>query len=194
MNIIVINHYIGSPYYGMDFRPYYISREWVKMGHKVTMVGATQSHIRMIQPEVKENFSVEMIDGIQYIWLKTPAYDKSSSIKRINNILSFVFKSWRYAKKIAKLAEPDWVIASSCYPLDIYPSWRIAKKAKAKLCFEVHDIWPLTPMLLGGYSKNHPFIYTMQIAENFMCKHSEKIVSLLWNAEEHYRENSFKGK
>ena len=49
-------------------------------------------------------------------------------------------------------------------------------------------------MLLGGYSKNHPFIYTMQIAENFMCKHSEKIVSLLWNAEEHYRENSFKGK
>ena len=102
MNIIVINHYIGSPYYGMDFRPYYISREWVKMGHKVTMVGATQSHIRMIQPEVKENFSVEMIDGIQYIWLKTPAYDKSSSIKRINNILSFVFKSWRYAKKIAK--------------------------------------------------------------------------------------------
>ena len=193
MNILVVNHYIGSPYYGMDFRPYYISREWVKMGHKVTMVGATQSHIRMIQPEVKENFTVEMIDGIQYIWLKTPAYDKSSSIKRIKNILSFVYKSWKYAKKIAKLAEPDWVIASSCYPLDIYPSWRIAKKAKAKLSFEVHDIWPLTPMLLGGYSKYHPFIFTMQKAEDFMCKHSEKIISLLWNAEEHYREHGFKG-
>lgn len=194
MNIIVVNHYIGSPHYGMDFRPYYISREWVKMGHKVTMVGATQSHIRMIQPEVKEDFSVEMIDGIQYIWLKTPAYDKSSSVKRIKNILSFVYKCWKYAKKIAKLSEPDWVIASSCYPLDIYPSRKIAKFSKAKLCFEVHDIWPLTPKLIGGYSKYHPFIFTMQMAEDYMCKHTNKIVSLLWNAEEHYREQGFKGK
>ena len=194
MNILVINHYIGSPHYGMDFRPYYISKEWVKMGHKVTMVGATQSHIRMIQPDVKSDYSLETIDGIQYVWLKTPSYDKSSSYKRIRNILTYVYKCWKYARRIVKLAEPDWVIASSCYPFDIYPSWKMAKIAKAKLCFEVHDIWPLTPKLIGGYSKYHPFIYSMQLAENFVCKHSEKMVSLLWNAEEHYREHGFKGK
>lgn len=194
MNILLVNHYIGSPYYGMDFRPYYISKEWVKMGHTVTMVGASQSHIRRIQPTVKDDLTIEMIDGIQYVWIKTPAYDKSSSVKRINNILSFVSKASKYAHKLADLAKPDWVIASSCYPLDIYPSRRIAKIAGAKLCFEVHDIWPLTPMLLGGYSKYHPFILIMQMAENYMCHHTDKIVSLLWNAEEHYREHGFKGK
>ena len=194
MNILLVNHYIGSPYYGMDFRPYYISKEWVKMGHKVTMIGASQSHIRRIQPTVEDDLTIEMIDGIQYIWIKTPAYDKSSSVKRIKNILSFVTKTSRYARKIAELSKPDWVIASSCYPLDIYPSRKIAKIAGAKLCFEVHDIWPLTPMLLGGYSKYHPFILAMQMAENYMCRHSDKIVSLLWNAEEHYREHGFKGK
>lgn len=193
MNILLINHYIGSPYYGMDFRPYYISREWVKQGHKVTMVGASNSHIRMIQPKVDKVLSLEAIDGIQYVWIKTPAYDKSSSIRRIRNMLSFVTKLYCNAKKVSKIAKPDWVIASSCYPLDIYPSRKIAKIAKAKLCFEVHDIWPLTPMLLGGYTKNHPFIATMQMSENYMCRHSDKIVSLLWNAESHYREHGFKG-
>ena len=194
MNILLVNHYIGSPYYGMDFRPYYISKEWVKMGHKVTMVGASQSHLRMIQPDVKEDFSLEIIDGIQYVWIKTPEYGKSSSFSRIKNMLSFVTKLMKYAGKVAKLSEPDWVIASSCYPLDIYPSRKIAKIAKAKLCFEVHDLWPLTPKLIGGYSSWHPFIATMQIAENYMCKHSDKIISLLWNAEEHYRKHGFRGK
>lgn len=193
MNILVVNHYIGSPYYGMDFRPYYISREWVKQGHKVTMVGASESHIRMIQPKVEKNFSIENIDGIQYVWIKTPPYNKSSSFKRIKNILSFVAKLFYNAKKVADIAEPDWVIASSCYPLDIYPSKKIASIAKAKLCFEVHDIWPLTPKLIGGYSNCHPFIMTMQMAENYMCKYSDKIVSLLWNAESHYRQHGFKG-
>lgn len=194
MNILLVNHYIGSPHYGMDFRPYYISREWVKMGHNVTMLGASQSHIRRIQPDVEDELKIEMIDGIQYVWIKTPSYDKSSSIKRIKNIISFVTKAYKHASKLAELAKPDWVIASSCYPLDIYPSHRIAKIAKARLCFEVHDIWPLTPMLLGGYSKLHPFILTMQMAENYMCRNSEKIVSLLWNAEDHYREHGFRGK
>ena len=193
MNILLVNHYIGSPYYGMDFRPYYISREWVKMGHKVTMVGATQSHLRMIQPEVDKDLTTEYIDGIQYVWIKTPSYDKSSSYKRIINMMAFVSKLLLYAKQLAKISEPDWVIASSCYPLDIYPSRKIAKIANAKLCFEVHDIWPLTPILVGGYSKYHPFIVTMQTAENYMCRHSDKIVSLLWNAESHYREHGFKG-
>ena len=38
MNILYINHYAGSPRMGMEFRPYYFAREWVKMGHDVTMI------------------------------------------------------------------------------------------------------------------------------------------------------------
>ncbi len=32
MNILLINHYAGSPELGMEFRPYYMAKEWVKMG------------------------------------------------------------------------------------------------------------------------------------------------------------------
>ena len=49
----------------------------------------------------------------------------------------------------------------------------------AKLVFEVHDLWPLSPKELGGYSKWHPYIFLMQRAENFAYKYSDKVVSIL---------------
>ena len=46
MNILLINHYAGAPQYGMEYRPYYLAREWVKMGHKVVITSAFFSHLR----------------------------------------------------------------------------------------------------------------------------------------------------
>lgn len=46
MNILLINHYAGNPELGMEFRPYYMAKEWVKQGHEVLILGATYSHLR----------------------------------------------------------------------------------------------------------------------------------------------------
>jgi hypothetical protein len=35
MNILYINHYAGSPALGMEYRPFYLAREWVCAGHRV---------------------------------------------------------------------------------------------------------------------------------------------------------------
>ena len=190
MNILLINHYAGSPEYGMEYRPYYLAREWVRMGNNVTIVGANFSHLRIKQPKVKE----EHIDGIRYVWLETPTY-QGNGMGRIKNMLVFLGKLYSQEKQINAEYKPDVVIASSTYPLDIYPAHYMAKKYKAKLVFEVHDIWPLTPMEIGHMSKYHPFIIVMQMAENFMCKHVDKLVSILPKAEEHYLEHGLaKGK
>ena len=183
MNILLINHYAGSKEYGMEFRPYYLACEWVKQGHQVTIVGATYSHLRLKNPNVTADYAFEDIEGIRYIWLKTPAY--GGSLARIRNILTFVEKVYKYRKRLAKEINPDFVIASSTYPLDNYLAYKIAKKTGARYCYEIHDIWPLSPMLIGGYSKWHPFIMVMQHAEDFAYRHVDKVVSLLWNAEEH---------
>ena len=186
MNILYIFHYAGSPEYGMSFRPYYMAREWVKQGHNVTIIASSFSHLRQQNPNVKTDFQEEKIDGIKYVWLKGNEY--GGSIARIRNIASYVLKLQRNSKRIAKEYKPDLVIASSTYPLDNVPAHKIAKIAGAKHCYEAHDIWPLSPMVIGGYSKFHPFILVMQWAENFACKKADKVISLLWNSEEHYRE------
>lgn len=171
----------------MEYRPYYLAREWVKQGHRVTIVGASFSHLRLKNPQVEKDYQEETIEGIRYLWLKTPRY--KSSLARIKNILIFMDKLRKYSKRLVKDVKPDLVIASSTYPLDNYVAHKIAKSSGAKYTYEIHDIWPLSPMLIGGYSKYHPFIWPMQRVEDYAYKHVDKVISLLWNAEEHCKEH-----
>ena len=193
MNILLINHYAGSQTYGMEYRAYYLAKEWVKLGHQVTIVAATYSHLRLKNPTVEKDYQIEMIDGIKYIWLKTPPY--KGSLKRILNMVTFVYKVRKNAKRLSREEKPNLVIAGSCYPLDNYVAHKIAKLSGAKYTYEVRDIWPLSPKLIGGYSDHHPFIWVMQKAEDYAYKHVDKVVSLLWNSEEHMLERGLpKGK
>lgn len=182
MNIILINHYAGSNYHGMEFRPYYLAREWVRMGHDVTIVAASFSHLRQKNLKIR-NKKEEVIDGIRYVWLPVSEYE-GNTIKRFVNMLQFIRQLYKNINFFVKL-RPDVVIASSTYPLDVYPAHKLADKVKAKFIFELHDLWPLSPRLLGGMSKYHPFIVLMQMAEDYWCKHADKVVSVLPKAKQY---------
>lgn len=191
MNILLINHYAGSPDMGMEFRPYYFAREWIKMGHKVTIIAGDYSHLRIHNPAVHKNFQRQDIDGIRYCWMKTGEYEGNGA-KRALTMFRFVGKLWINANKIAEKIKPDVVIASSTYPLDTYAAQRISKILGAKLIHEVHDMWPISPIELGRMSKYHPFIILMQLAENSFCRNSDNIVSLLPNAEDYFISHGMK--
>lgn len=184
MNILLINHYAGSNRHGMEFRPYCLAREWVRLGHSVTIAAASCSHLRVQAPSVRGNRSEEEIDGIRYVWFKTPRY-RGNRMQRALNIFSFVGQLMRHEEWIQQQCCPDVVIASSTYPLDIIPAYRLARRRSRPLIFEVHDLWPLSPIELGGMSPRHPFIRLMQWAENFAYRHADRVVSLLPQAASH---------
>ena len=184
MNILLINHYAGSTRYGMEFRPFYLAREWVRAGHCVQIVAASFSHIRAIQPELNDFVLDEQIEGIDYRWYATPSY-QGNGAGRVKNMLTFMRALWRDGPRLARVFKPDVVIASSTYPMDIWPARRIAKLANAKLVYEVHDLWPLSPMELGRMSKWHPFIMWVQMAEDYAYRHANKVVSILPKAKEY---------
>ncbi len=184
MRILLINHYAGSPEMGMEFRPYYFAKQWVDAGHDVFILVADNSHLRKKKIKIKKSFEKQDIDGIKYFWIKTPEYN-GNGVSRVLNIFSFVFKSYLNAKRLAREINPDIVIASSTYPIDNYTARRIAKLSGAKHIYEVHDLWPLSPMELGKMSKYHPFIMIMQHGENFAYKHCDAVISMLPNTKEH---------
>jgi glycosyltransferase involved in cell wall biosynthesis len=185
MNILLINHYAGSVRHGMEYRPYYLAREWVRLGHRVTIVASSESHIRSQAPALGGTARLrETIDGIDYVWLATPPY-RGNGAARVRNMLAFVLRLWREGPQLAAALAPDVVIASSTYPLDIWPAHRIARRAGARLLFELHDLWPLSPMELGGHSRWHPFIMLLQAAENFACRRADAVVSILPRVREH---------
>ena len=185
MNILYIDHYAGSLSLGMEFRPFYLAREWQRQGHRVLVVAGAYSHLRLKQPD---KIGMQNIDGVEYLTLKTLKY-KGSGLIRALSMFQFTLLVWLKSRYFAKRFCPDVVIASSTYPLDNYPAKRIARLASCRYVYEVHDLWPLSPMLIGGYSSRHPFIHVMQWAENYAYKHVDKVVSLLWNAESHMCEH-----
>lgn len=185
MNILLINHYAGSPYHGMEFRPYYLAREWVRMGHRVRIVAGSYSHIRSHQPDLQGlQCRDESIDGVDYRWYRTPHY-QGNGLKRVVSMLAFLYWLRRDGRLLASDFKPDVVIASSTYPMDIWPARRIARLARAILIYEVHDLWPLSPMELGGLSRWHPFILWVQRAEDYAYRYADKVVSLLPKALEY---------
>ena len=168
----------------MEFRPYYLAREWVRAGHRVQIVAASQSHVRAMQPEFQTAAGDELIDGIAYRWLPTPTY-AGNGLGRVKNIWSFCRQLWADAPRITRDFKPDVVIASSTYPMDIWVARRIARLAKAKLVYEVHDLWPLSPIELSGMSPRHPFALLCQKAENDAYRDADVVISMLPKVHAH---------
>ncbi|WP_457330939.1 glycosyltransferase family 4 protein [Rhizobacter sp. P5_C2] len=180
MNILYLNHYAGTPALGMEYRPYYLAREWVRAGHRVRIVAATVSHVRSRQPAPGR----EQVDGIEYDWIAAPRY-QGNGLGRVRNIAVFLARVWRRSAAVVDEFRPDVVIASSTYPMDIWVARRIARRARATLVFEVHDLWPLSPIELSGMSPRHPFALLCQKAEDDAYRVADRVVSMLPKVAQH---------
>lgn len=191
LNILVLNHHTGSSKHGMAFRHFYLGKEWVRLGHRVTIVGASFSHIRLRQPISNGSTAEETIDGIRFLWLKTPKYDVNN-FRRVLNMVSFILQLFVRQDLLVRAFPPDVVIASSTYPLDIYPAYWIARKYGAKLMFDVRDLWPLTPIALGARSRRHPFVMVLQKAEDFAYSKAQRVICALPKAKSYMVERGMR--
>ena len=127
MRILLINHYAGAPELGMEFRPYYMAKEWEKLGHETLIVGGSFSHLRRRQPSDDER----VIDGVHYSWVKVNKY-VGNGIGRIISMFLFILKLYFRFRHYLGNFQPDIVIASSTYPMDIYPARKIARHYHAR--------------------------------------------------------------
>lgn len=189
-NIWFINQAAGSPYHGMVFRTYYLALEMVKQGYPVTVFSGSFSHNYFNPPKTSGLYTEEMIDGIKYVWVKLPKYPQSKSIGRILSM--FLFPLLLILYPCWKMARPSMIIVSSPPPVSVLAGWVWSKITKAKLIFEVRDIWPLSIQSLGGYSSSHPFIALLRMIERFAYTNSDYVASVLPKAYLHFEKNGMK--
>ncbi len=187
MNIWIINEYAGSPYHGMEFRHYYLGKEFVRLGHNVTIISASYSHLFRNPPKVNKYFTLEKIDSIKYLWIKVPKYEKSTDKRRV--LKWIVFSLSLFFLPFNLLDKPDVIILSPIATFPVLPTYILAKRFKAKLIFEIRDIWPLSLIELGGYSSKHPVVKIMKWLELFALKKADILVSVLSNYGEYIKKN-----
>lgn len=187
-----LHHYAGSPQRGMSFRPYYLAKEFNKLGMNAFVIAASNHHLLKHQPHQQENVKHEIVEDVPYLWVKTPKY-QGNGLWRILNMFAYGFQIRRFEKQICAITgKPDFIIVSSSHPLHFPVSLKLAKKYQAKIIFEVRDIWPLSLIELLNVNRYHPFILWLKCIEKFAYKNSDAIVSVLKGMDEYLRNFSLK--
>lgn len=178
MNIWIFNHHALTPDMSGGTRHYDFAKELIKRGHKVTIV-ASSFHYSKYQ-EMKEyddkEYFLEIIDGIDFIWIKTPAYF-GNGIGRVKNMLIYTFKVLKIMPTL-NLSKPDIIIGSSVHLFAVWAAYKLAQKYKTPFIMEVRDLWPQT-LIDMGISKWHPFILLLGWLERYLYKKADKIISNL---------------
>jgi glycosyltransferase involved in cell wall biosynthesis len=183
LNITVYSQFAGGDRYGMVHGTYCLAREWVKSGDKVVIVSASFSHTRHTQPEVGISlFKKEIYSGITYIWIKTFKHKPNNLVMRLVNIFVYTILSSLYAV-FQKKRDDSIVICSSHHSFAIFPSLITAMRNKARLVYEIRDLWPLSLLHIAGLSKYHPLYLVMKWCEKFAIKRSDIVISVLENAD-----------
>lgn len=181
--IWVLNQFAGKPDSGWGERHYFFSKYWVQKGYQVFIFSASYSHMFKNQPVTDgKRFTIETLEeNITYCWVRIPQYKGDGTVTKLWAGIVFSFNLILLNKNF--LPNPDYIIVSSPPVFTGFSGWYLKKKFKAeKFIFEVRDLWPLTPMLLKGYSKWHPVILGLAWFEKFAYHKADYIVSLLPNA------------
>ena len=187
MKLLIIDHYAGGPGMGSEQRPFYLARELKKRGISVTILAADFSHKRRQNPIVETDFEEKLLDGIPYLFVRTPSYDNSLGGKG-RNIHTFIRKCWRHAKELAERCNPDVILCGSSYPYDYFVAKRIAACCSGRIVFELKEIWPVRQKeLLEGGRGEMPVRWASYTLDRALAG-AAKVVSVLPRGKHYLKE------
>ena len=181
MNIWYICKYVSYPGHGyVGMRGYYLMEELSKLGCNVDIVTSTASSF--LRAEHKADAS-KLSPSLSFFQLTGLRYGSAGSIGRILSWLEFEAKVFLFNKK--KLKKPDVVIVSSLSIFSIINGFIWSRVYRAKLVFEVRDIWPLTLTEEGGFSRYNPLIVALSLLERWAYSVSDLIIGTMPNMKAH---------
>jgi glycosyltransferase involved in cell wall biosynthesis len=176
--IVLINQYAGPESSGPLSRTTQLAREWAKMGIRTVIVCGSFVHTRKrIDPSNDKWIRLHHERGVLFLVLRLPAY-RGNGIGRILNTIVFVLQSVVLAFWIRWRIRPDAIVCASVHGLDIL-SGTVMRTRAAVLAREVRDLWPLTLIEMGGFSKWNPAIVGLSILEKYSYRKADAVFSTL---------------
>ena len=136
-----------------------------QLGHHVTVI-AGGNHRN------KKNNAYNYED---VIYAPTLKIRKKTTILRLLSNLSFAVSSVFCAVGVGKF---DVVITTSPPPLVSISGWLISKMKKAKLVYDVRDIWPDVALEMGSFSEGSIFCRVFRWITDFMYQKADLITTV----------------
>jgi glycosyltransferase involved in cell wall biosynthesis len=157
-------------------RTYEHAREWVKLGHKVTIITGAPNF-----PEGKvfdgfsnSWYSKSILDGIEVRRVKTYITANEGFAKRILDFMSFMVASF-FAGLFVK--KPDVIVGTSPQFFTAISAWALSAVRFKPFVFELRDIWPASITAVGAMGRSLP-IRILEKIEMFLYRRADKIISV----------------
>ncbi len=184
--IYFISKYALPPKYGVQGRLFYLSNELNKLGFDSSVITSSTNHLAQL-PKQRENFKLKEDGYGKSLFIRGLNFDNSLSKSRVLSWFVFELYLFRFlfCNKSKYLPKPDVIFVSSISLLTIINGLFAKYIYKCRLIFEVRDIWPLSAILIAGYSRFNPFIIFLRFVEKLGYEYSDVVVSPLPNAEAH---------
>lgn len=182
MNIWYVHPYAGGPGVGRYWRPFSFASAWQKSGHKVRVITASYHHL--LEPNSLRKWRSQ-VRGVDYDFVPTLRY-KGNGLARVMSmcLFSLVMIPWGLYTRF-RSGRPDLIIYSSPHPYGFVSALFLARLFRAKIFFEVRDLWPLSLVELGSVPAGHPLVKVTELIEKFAYKTSDHVISLLPSADLH---------
>ena len=184
MRILYFYQYFSTPKGSWGTRVYEYAKEWVKKGHKVTVVTSIYSKSDLTANKLIER---QQVEGIDLIVLNIKIDNKQSPLKRIWTFIQYCYLASYFA-----ITEKYDIAVASSGPITVGLPGLVSRYfRRKKLVFEVRDLWPDTAIDMG-YVNNKLFQKVLYKIENICYEASSLIVTLSPGAKdniiERYRE------
>ncbi len=180
-----VSKYVALPTDRVGSRSFMLLREMARQGTKCVLITSDSNHLTK-GPEFAGSHMTETVDGVEVCWVRTRKYQGAKSLGRILSWLHFEWRLWRLPKD--QLPRPDTVIVSSLSLLTIFNGLLLRRRYRCRLIFEVRDIWPLTLVEEGGFSRWNPFVIALGFVERLAYRNSDAIIGTMPNLSEHVAE------
>lgn len=157
-------------------RTYEHAREWVKLGHKVTVITCAPNFPegRVFDGFKNSFYSRSSIDGIDVVRVKTFISSNEGFVLRILDFISFMFSSFfagLFQRKI------DVIVATSPQFFTAVAGWALSVLKRRKFVFELRDIWPASITAVGAMDDSLA-IRLLEKLEIFLYHRADAIVSV----------------
>ncbi|HHN46457.1 MAG TPA: glycosyltransferase WbuB [Planctomycetes bacterium] len=179
MRILYVSQYFPPEVCVPASRVYELSREWVRLGHEVSVLTAFANHPSGVLAESDRGvlFRRETIDDIDVFRTWLYAVPNRGVAKRMVSYASFMASAVLFGGGRVRAFRPDVVIATSPQLLCACAGYHIARSLRVPFVFEVRDIWPEAVLAVEAMGDNF-LIRTLKGVARFLYSRSHLIVTV----------------
>jgi glycosyltransferase involved in cell wall biosynthesis len=187
MRILYLSKYAANPNYGRPTRQFFYCKYLSRIAENEVMLVSSRSTGDNSIPAFRGRVKYESFGRLTHAILNGPTIGLGFNFRRVFSWLWFEIQILRSFRNIRRW-KPDVIFVSSLSLLTFLTGIIFKWILRIPLVVEVRDIYPLTQIEVGGFSRWNPAVVLLGWVEKMGYRHSDAIVSSLPNLGPHVKE------